>query len=81
MARPPRGLHLLAVERDIAVAAVRRPRIDHLHDLVGGDVIVGAERNCLAAVEVDVRDVPGQRGIDESDDLVRLAVRREKDEK
>ena len=31
-----------------------RPRVDHLGDPVGGDAIAGAERNGLAAVEIDV---------------------------
>src|SRR5579864_9025089 len=49
-----RPLHALAVERQVLVVAVWRPRIDHLLDLVGGHRIAGTERNRLAPVEVDV---------------------------
>ena len=40
-----RGLHALAVEGDVAVAGVARPRIDHLRDLVAGDRVAGRERD------------------------------------
>src|SRR5580704_17023326 len=49
-----RPLHTLAVEREVLVVAVRRPRIDHLLDLIGGHRIASTERNRFAPVEVDV---------------------------
>jgi hypothetical protein len=47
--------HSLAIECDIAVGAVTRPRIDHVGDPIAGDCIVGTERDCVAPVVVDVR--------------------------
>src|ERR1700722_6336360 len=49
-----RPLHALAVEGEVLVVAVWRPRIDHLLDLIGGHRIAGTERNRLAPVEVDI---------------------------
>src|SRR6202051_4234666 len=49
-----RPLHALAVEGKVLVAGVRRPRIDHLLDLIGGHRIAGTESNRFAPVEVDV---------------------------
>jgi hypothetical protein len=57
-----RRLHAFAVEGDVLVADVARPRIDHLHRVVDGDVVVGAERDGFAAVVVDVGAAAEQRG-------------------
>src|ERR1700724_1908027 len=56
-----RPLHALAVESEVLVAGVRRPRIDHLLDLIGGHRIAGTERNRFAPVEVDVGATGKQR--------------------
>src|ERR1700734_208678 len=56
-----RPLHALAVEREVPVVAVRRPRIDHLLDLIGSHRIAGTERNRFAPGEVDVGAAGKQR--------------------
>src|SRR6202035_5213580 len=49
-----RPLHALAVEGEVLVAGIRRPRIDHLLDLIGGHRVAGTERNRFAPGKVDV---------------------------
>jgi len=48
------ALYSLAVEREVAVADMARPRIDHVGDPVGRNGIIGAERDRVAPVVVDV---------------------------
>src|SRR5205807_376197 len=54
-------LHALAIENEIFVANVVRPRIDHLFDSVDMQMIVGAEGDRLATVVVDVGTRSQQR--------------------
>jgi hypothetical protein len=49
------ALYSLAVEREVAVADMARPGIDHVGDPVGCNGVVGAERDRVAPVVIDVR--------------------------
>src|SRR5262249_58279590 len=54
-------VHRLAVEADVLVDDVARPRINHLRGPVAPEKTGGAERDGLPPIEVDVRATPEQR--------------------
>src|SRR5262245_42085317 len=54
-------LHALTVEGQILVADIARPRIDHLRHPIGVDVVVGAQCNRVAAIEVEI-GAPAEQG-------------------
>src|SRR4029077_9253232 len=66
--------HPLAVIGDVAVTGVRRPRVDHMDDLVGGDRIAGREAHGIAPVEIHVGAGAEQRSRGKRQDRAAEAI-------